>query len=241
MSFQSRRLLSIAALAVFGVIAADCAWAQRGGDGGAVRGNRGFNLWGGGGTLGLLNSEKVKEELELVDDQLEQLREIQEASRQSVRDIFSEMRGVPREERGEMMREIQEKMAKRTKEYEEQIDDILLPHQQSRLKQLKFQSAGRGQGAGGSLSNQALLDELGVTDVQKEELEAAAAKAREKLQEKYQKLIREAENEILKVLSRDQREKYRELVGEPFQFENNRFGFQRGARRGERGRGGRGR
>ena len=232
---MTRRALGlIVVAAVFSMLAVECAVAQPGGGRGGDRGARGWRGWGGMGGMGLLTDEKVQQELELVDDQIEELRGIQQEAGQMMRDMFSQLEGVPREERRERMRELQEELQENLADIQERANEVLLPHQQDRLKQLQFQSSGRNQGAGGTFQNEELLEQLGVTDAQKEELEAAAARAREELQEKYAELVRDAEEEILKVLDAEQRKKYRELVGDPFQFSQPRWG-NRGDRGGDRG------
>ncbi len=225
--------------AALAMLAIDCAVAQPGRGGG----DGGQRMWRGGmgaGNMGLLNDEKVQQELELMDDQIDDLKRVQEEMGQYMRDAFSEMQDLTREERREQWREMQEEFQERLGKFREQADEVLLPHQQDRLKQLQFQSSGRFRGAGGSFQNEELLEQLGVTDDQKAELEEAVTKAREELQQKYADLVKEAEEDILKVLDAEQRKKYRELVGDAFQFSQNRGG-RMGNRGGDRGdRGGRG-
>ena len=136
-----------------------------------------------------------------------------------MRDMFSEMQDVPREERREMMGTIREKMTEKMEEFSKRADEVLMPHQRDRLKQLSFRSSARNRGAGGALANEDLMKELELTDKQKEELEEVREKEAEDLKKEYAKLVAKAEENILKVLSKDQRKKYRELVGEPFEFE----------------------
>lgn len=220
-------------IAVVSMLCVDVAFAQRGGRGGGM-----MRMWGGGNNqLGLLTDSKVQQELELVDDQIKELEEIQQEAMTMVRDMFSEMQDIPREERGEFMRGLRDKMQEKLKPIESRVNEVLLPHQRDRLKQLGFQSSGRGQGAGGALMNEDVLDELDVTDKQKEDLEEAIEKAKEELEKKYKELVKDAENDILKVLDSDQRKKYREMVGEPFQFEERGRRGRDGGDRGDRGRG----
>jgi vacuolar-type H+-ATPase subunit H len=113
-----------------------------------------------------------------------------------MRDMFSEMQDLNRDDRRAFMEEMREKMQERMKQFEQEADRILLPHQKDRLRQLSYQTAGRGQGAGGALGNEALLEELGVTEEQRKAIEEATTKAREELQKKYQDLVREAEDDI---------------------------------------------
>lgn len=209
--------------------------------------------------LTLLADENVRRELELVDDQISELDEIQDSANQATRDVFSEMQDLPREDRREAFGNIREKIAERLTEFEEEIEDVLLPHQMTRLRQLKYRTPNNRRGGQnnsfGALGNEELLDELGLSDDQKEELEEAMEEAREELAEKQKKWAQDAEEEVLKVLTKKQRDKYRELVGEPFEFEDPRDAWNRRQRdregndgdrgqrdnRGNRGRGNRGR
>ncbi|MGI9517643.1 MAG: hypothetical protein ACR2NP_11390 [Pirellulaceae bacterium] len=229
---MTRRAIGLVVVtAIVSMLAVDCAVAQPG----QGRGGRGMGRGMDGGSMGLLNDELVQAELELVDDQIDELKQIQEEAGRMMRDLFSQLQDVPREERRERMREMQEELQGELAQFQEQANEVLLPHQRDRLKQLQFQSSGRNRGAGSALQNDELLEQLGISDSQKEELDEAVAKAREEVREKYADLIREAEEDILKVLDADQRKKYRELVGEAFQFSENRgFRFNRGDRGAER-------
>ncbi|MCP4079330.1 MAG: hypothetical protein GY819_01575 [Planctomycetaceae bacterium] len=202
--------------AVFSMLSVDVAFAQRGG---SNRTAGMMRMMGGNNQFGLLTDKKVQEELELVDDQIEELEDLQKEAMQEIRDMFSEMQDSGGDRR-EAFRNIREKMQERMKPYEERVNDVLLPHQQTRLKQLGYQSSGRFSGAGGVFDNQALLDDLDISDKQRDELKEAVEKAREKLQKEYQKLVKDAEDDILKVLDSDQRKKFKELVGDSFQFDN---------------------
>lgn len=214
--------------AVISMVCVDVAFAQPGG-----RGRGMMRMMGGNNQFGLLTNTRVQEELELVEDQIKELEEIQDEAMQVIRDMFSEMqdRGG---DRGEAFRNIREKMQEKMKPFESRVKEVLLPHQHDRLKQLSYQSSGRGQGAGGALANEDLLDELELSDKQREELKEAVEEAREKLRKQYAKLVKDAEEDILKVLDSDQRKKYREMVGESFQFDDGQQ--QRGRDRGDRGR-----
>ena len=202
--------------AVFSMLSVDVAFAQRGG---SSRTSGMMRMMGGNNQFGLLTDKKVQEELELVDDQIEELEDLQKEAMQEIRDMFSEMQDSGGDRR-EAFRNIREKMQERMKPYEERVNDVLLPHQQTRLKQLGYQSSGRFSGAGGVFDNQALLDDLDISDKQRDELKEAVEKAREKLQKEYKKLVEDAEDDILKVLDSDQRKKFKELVGDSFQFDN---------------------
>jgi hypothetical protein len=231
-------------IAVGTLLVADAALAQPGGGGGRGGQRGGFGGFGGGdNTLGLLSNQKVQEELELVDDQIQELQAIRDSSMQVMRDMFQGMQDVAPQDRQARMEEMRTKIADKMKSFEDEANAVLLPHQKERLKQIGFQASGRGRGganAGGALSNEKLLDELGVSDDQRKEIEEATQKAREELQKKYQDLVRAAENDILKVLTKEQRARYKELIGEPFDVQSMGGGFGPGGPGAQGGRGGQG-
>jgi len=110
-----------------------------------------------------------------------------------------------------------------------QVDGILLPHQQKRLKQLFFQrQTARGNSG---LMNGPIADELNLSEEQIEKMRAAAEKAQQELREKVAALQKEAREKVLAFLTKEQRAKFDELIGEPFDFGNDR-GRGRGGNRG---------
>ena len=230
-------VFGLATLLVF-MVAVDTVSAQgRGGRGG--RG--GFGAFGGqNNNLGLLMNRQIQEELELVDDQIDELREVQQRSGEIMREAFSgiDWRNMDADEREEAMAEVREKMEEDMKDLQKDVDEILLPHQRTRLKQIAIQSQSRGRnGVAGALGSDAVAKELGLSEEDVKELEEKNQEVQEKLREKIAKLQKEAEEEVLSVLSSEQRKKYKEMVGDKFEFQN--FGGQRG-QRGQRGQGGRG-
>jgi len=228
----SRKLL-VAALAVVCLVSVciTTAVAQpgRGGRGG------GMGSFGGGGLIGVLMREDARKELELVDEQVTELQKLGEGMRGRMGEMFSGLRDIEdREERSAKFREVMEKAQE---EIEKEIGKVLLPHQMKRAKQLAFQQRLRG-GAGRALtSGGSLAEELGISESQQEKLRAANEKLEAELRQKIAELRNEAQDELLKVLTPQQQAKFRELVGEPFEFQQ--MEFRRPG--GEGGQGGRGR
>ncbi|MEM7457515.1 MAG: hypothetical protein AAF456_24490 [Planctomycetota bacterium] len=202
-------------------------------------GQRGGGWMRGGGNLGLLQDESVQGELELMDDQIEELTIMRDEFRQEMMDTFRDFRNLNEDERQDLMDEMRE----RASEMEDEANAVLLPHQVDRLKQLGFQrNASRG-GVGGLAGNDQLVEALGITEEQQEAMVAAAEEAAQKLEEKIADLRKQAQDEVLAVLTEEQREKFNELMGEPFQFSQDRGGFQQrggGDRGGREGQGRRG-
>ena len=98
---------------------------------------------GGGGLLGLLMVEEVRKELELIEDQLADLRQVGESLRgerpAGERPNFREMSEADREKYMQQMRQEREAMAKKARE---KLADILLPNQLERLQQINIQVQG---------------------------------------------------------------------------------------------------
>lgn len=107
----------------------------------------GGRVWGGSSyvpndPMTMLRLPQFSEELQLVDSQLEQLRQLQEETTKLQRAMYAEMRvpaGQPQTDwqvRQTLMRQKQTEMREKT---QAGLDEILLPHQQERLRELRFQ------------------------------------------------------------------------------------------------------
>ena len=206
-------------------------------------------------NIRLLMSEGVQEELDLVEDQVAEIEELNEQMRTEMREMFMGMRDQwQSEDREAMFEKMRNKMKELNDSFDSKTKEILLDHQMDRLQQIRFQSEARRRGGatGGNLP-QSLIEKLKITDEQLEELKAKAEEVKKKMEEKMAKLRKQAEEEVLSVLSKEQQEQYKKLMGDTFQFqERGRFGggdrgrgSERGARGGDRGgrkgdRGGRG-
>lgn len=230
---KSSRCSSVAALValmMFGFVAQ--ADAQRG------RGGRDQS-----NELSLLANEKVQEELELVDDQIEEIKELGDSVRQSMRDMFTErreeMQGASNDERREMWAEMQEEMKTQYSDLKPKLEGVLLPAQVARLAEIKMQATIRQSGGLTSeRGGEALKDQLNLTDEQLEAMKEKAAEVKKALEVKVAKLRKEAESEVLSVLSTEQREMYEKMTGDAYDVDGL---FQRGGRGGAQGgRGGRG-
>lgn len=226
--------LSLVALGVVAMCSAD-ALAQPGG------GRGGFGGRGGGGITGLLQSEDVRAEVEVTDDQMADLQAMGEDLRDEMRSMFQDMRDLSPEERQERFQSMREEMEDIRAEAEDRMSDILLPHQMARLKEIELQQQVQRGGLQGALRGP-LAEELGITDEQREELMAKAQELQQEMQEKIAQLRKDAEEELMQVLTPEQQSKLKSMMGTEFQMEQR--GFGRGGFGGQRGgfggRGGRG-
>ncbi|MFO7905959.1 MAG: hypothetical protein ACQESR_09435 [Planctomycetota bacterium] len=207
---QQLLVCGVAALVV--AVCGSVVEAQPGAGGRGGRPGGGFGMGVGGTQARLLAREDVRKELVLTDEQIEQLEGLREGV--DMRSVFEGLQDVPREQRRERM---QEAMQQAQKKVEKEVGEVLLKHQEKRLKELAVQYSMRG--VGGILRGE-LAEELGISEQQGEQL-------REKAQELRQELEKKLQAELIQQLTPAQQGKLKELRGEPFTFEegsNRQFG-----------------
>ena len=175
----------------------------------------------GGGQAMLLRQESVQKELKMTDDQKGKLDDFFAGMREKMQDAFQ----LEGEERAKKMQEIQ-------KENEKTLASILKPEQVKRLKEIGYQQAG-----GMAFSNPEVAKELAITDEQKTQLrelnQNMMAEMRELFQpgqppdeesrNKMQELRKSTGEKMLKLLTDEQKKKWKTMQGEPFKGEI-RFG-----------------
>ncbi len=172
---------------------------------------------GAGGGLMLLNDENVQKDLEIVDSQKEKLQAVQEKIREEFRTMFQ---GGERPDR----EAIQAKM----EGFQKEVNDVLLPHQRDRLKQIEVQSRLRFGG------NASIGDVLELSDEEKEKLREKDRELSTEMNKEISKIRDKYREKLLETLSPDQRAKFKQLMGNPIEFGQPQFG-------GGRGQGGQGR
>jgi hypothetical protein len=185
--------------------------------------------------LALLQRRDVQEELELLDDQKQQVTALAERSQERMREMF---RGRGNDgDRGAALTA----MRRFNEEVQAELDKVLLPHQSKRLRQIEVQSRMRfGVGLGGPVA-----EDLGLSEADQDKLREKARGLEQELARKTAEIRRQLQEQLIADLSEDQRAKFKEMVGEPFEFrdepgQGRGFGGGFGGGRGE-GRGGEGR
>ena len=224
-------LLGLMALAV----AAGSVGAQeeggRRGRGGFGRGGFGGPGGGFGSELGLLNIEQVQKEIELVDDQKEQVRKLNEEQQTAMREAFAGFRDLSEDERRKRGEELRGKMEAQQKEVRAKLDEILLPHQSERLKQISIQVRGTS-----ALADPAVAEELGLTEDQKQKIRQVGEEMRASFQggnreggrERFEAMRKEAEEKTLAVLTAEQKTKLEQMKGEAFELDRSQLFGRRG-------------
>lgn len=196
----------------------------------------------GNSPLSIINDANVIAELELVDDQVEALNDLQGEMRNVFRESFAGMRDRFREkdvDREALMQEIRDKIQSEMEGVTDGLNEILLPHQMTRLQELSFQAEVKRGGTQGLLSNPRVKEQLGLTDDQIKEIKDKAESVKVDLEKKIEALRESARDEVLSVLTSDQQSKIKEMLGDSFEFQQ-RGGGGRGGAGGRGGRGGRG-
>jgi hypothetical protein len=168
------------------------------------------------GTVELLRQDAVRKELELLDDQVANLEKLREDIREMMRDAINRLReGRDPDQPGPPpdMRQVFESVQARA---QARLNEILLPHQMKRLQQLALQA--RLRGGGFAMLSPDVGQQLGITDEQREQLREKAQRIEADLRKKIAELRRQAQDELIALLTPEQQAKYRELVGPPFEF-----------------------
>lgn len=186
---------------------------------------------GGDSEIGLLRSEEVRQELELMPDQEDAIGAIGKRSESTDRGGFDprqfDFRNASEEERIEMFKKMQAARKEQASKQREQLGKILLPEQMGRLQQINLQTQGIA-----ALAETDVQKQLGITETQTEKLQQIRSdqetKMRDSMREMWQsgdrdgirekamKMRDEVETLVLKELTPAQKQKWDEMKGKPF-------------------------
>jgi hypothetical protein len=152
--------------------------------------------------------------LELLDDQKKQLTDLRDKMGDKMRELFASARGGD----GGGQDQFRDAFRKLAEENQAAVDEILLPHQGKRLKQLEMQMAMRGRGVLGGLGGGPLAEQLGIDESQQDKLREKAEELDAELRKKTAEIRKELQDQLLASLTAEQRKQFNELMGEPFEF-----------------------
>jgi Spy/CpxP family protein refolding chaperone len=171
--------------------------------------------FGGGffvSPLMLLGQESVQKELKLTDDQVKKVQELTEKQR----DAFRDFQNLDQDERRKKMQEIGQANQKA-------IGGILKEGQLKRLKQITWQQQGAG-----AFRDAEVASALKLTDEQKQKMrdiqQSAFGEMRdlgrdEEARKKRQEILKATNDKLLALLTPEQKDKLKEMTGEPFKGE----------------------
>ena len=174
---------------------------------------------GGGGSLKslLITNKSLQEELKVSDDQVAKFKEFAEKQTEAMKG-FAQFGGDDDEQIARM--EVQVKLMKDRVAF---MKSSLSAEQQTRLGQLEKQQMGMA-----AFSNAKVAKELGITDEQSEKIKAVNADMNKEMREmfsggfdaeaqkKVASLRGECQEKIEKMMTDDQRKKWKEMTGEAF-------------------------
>lgn len=180
----------------------------------------------GGGPIDLLQRTDVQKELELLDDQKSELRVLVEKFSEQRRELgssfveqFRGQDGTSQSDRAALWEKVQEAFRKLNKDAEQGLS-FLLPHQRKRLSQLEIQYQMRGSGGLGALGSPEIGEQLAVTEQQRAALRDKAMELGQEFGKKIAELRREMQEQLLAELDPQQRAKFQEMLGDPFEFQD---------------------
>ncbi|MFV1964358.1 MAG: hypothetical protein ACC628_02960 [Pirellulaceae bacterium] len=176
--------------------------------------------WGDGirgmGTVDLLRQDAVRKELELLDDQVADLENLGEDIREMMRAAVTRLREGREQGRPGRPQDMRQVFEPISTEAQDRLAEILLPHQMKRLNQLALQA--RLRGGGFAMLSPDVGQQLGITEQQRDQLREKAQSIEQDLRKEIAKLRRQAQDDLITLLTPEQQAKYRELIGAPFEF-----------------------
>ena len=177
-------------------------------------------------SLDWLTGDKMLKELEILPSQQEKLAALKGELRSKTKEAYQEIdaTGIPKDDR-KILRE--QAKAQIGDEVAHEIEQVLLPHQVKRLRQITLQRRlGQhtfGVSAASALGSDDLAHELGITAEQQALLKTKEKEVKQELERKAKELLRqlrdEAHAELLEVLAPAQRQKLKDMLGEKFEWE----------------------
>ena len=174
---------------------------------------------GGSGSvnpLSLLDNTGIREELEMVGDQLDKFRNAQKEFRNQAAERAKSLSSgnLNPGDIGNIAKEI----AELQKNQQKQLESMLMPHQLERLKQIALQVQMKKRGAAKTLLSDSVTEQLGIDDAQKKRIEDRQEELKKELAERMEKLKEEIRNKLLAELTSEQKAKLKELSGDDFDY-----------------------
>lgn len=160
----------------------------------------------------LLQNESFRKELKLDEEQTRMLADVEREFRQKVGEAWSKADGP------EARAEVQKAMQEQQKEVSEKLLAALKPGQLERLEQISTQMRVLQGGPMAVFGAPHALD-LGITDEQREELREKVMTLERELRKQEMAMRRKALDDAVALLTPEQQQKFRSLVGESFTLE----------------------
>ena len=180
--------------------------------------------------LAVMFQPDVQADLELSDEQKSEITTLLDEVKQRRNELSKQLRefhasgAAPAELEAKRMQFV-DRFEIDKSEMQAKMMNVLLPHQQQRLRQtttqLMIRETAKQQKIPTGILAPEIRELLDIDDEQANRIEKKAAKLQKELTEKIKKLQEEARSELMSELSAVQREKYQSLVGDPIQRGDN--------------------
>jgi len=177
----------------------------------------------------LAQNEAVQKEIEITDQQAADIQELAEESRQRSVGDRAGFRSISDDERQKLSAETRDTGEKQSQEANAKLAKILSPFQTKRLKQISIQVRGVS-----ALRDPGVATAIGLTEAQKKNIETVSNEYNDSMRSQVRELfqggnrddVRErieamrirADEEVLAVLTAEQKTEFEELKGEPFEM-----------------------
>lgn len=173
-----------------------------------------------GSIMGLLSNESIRNDIEMVDAQFEDLQNrVEEIQKRSAEQI----RGLDFKNASNLVSRIK----KIREQASNDLDAVLLPHQVERLKQIRMQSLLKRRSLVDVLTSEPVKSDLKITTKQCEELRDEEKVIAADLEKEIAKLREKARQRLLGKLTRSQKASVENMIGEEFEFDNSTKGAGR--------------
>jgi phage-related protein len=164
-----------------------------------------------GSILGLLSNSSIRNDLEMVDDQYEELRSL---SAEVQARAATQLRGLDFSDRENLIRQMRGIREQATSD----LNTVLLPHQVERLQQIRMQSLLRRRSLVDILTSDPIKSDLEITDRQSDELRDFEKQVQQDLQKEIAKLQEKARGRLLSKLNPSQKKEVENMIGDAFEF-----------------------
>lgn len=167
-------------------------------------------------VFSLAQNKGVQKEIELVEAQLDQLKAINQEFDARIQEQMESIR----DNKGNFdignAKKLAELIKNLSQEKNARMEEVFLPHQLERLRQISRQTQMKNSGDEAVFSNQEVIDALDLSAEQQEKLAEKAKELKKEMEEKVRELKVKAREELLGELTQKQREKLKSMLGNDF-------------------------
>lgn len=175
-------------------------------------------------VFSLAQNRGVQKEIELVEEQLDQLQAINKEFSSRIQEQMELIQGSKGNFDIGNAKKFAELIKSLSDEKDARMEEVFLPHQLERLKQISRQTHMKNRGDQVIFSNQEVIDALGLSEEQQQKLKEKAKELKKEMEEEVRELKAKARDELLGELTRKQREKLKSMLGNDFEVKPTTLG-----------------